>query len=184
MKDYRVYQFQPYAIDGNYGKEIEHYVNLVPRDRDWIIISDYDLMVLTPHHIHKIREYIDTYPDTGIFLPYVNRVKQKRQILDMSLFDNPNILVHHKKAMELKDQPISVTELNMVISGYFMIFKKANYKRIKPPEGLLGCDNKLSKRLLNLGLKIRMMNTVYAFHFYRFHTGIQDKSHLKNIPNI
>jgi GT2 family glycosyltransferase len=179
---YRVYQFQPYATDGNYGAEIKHYVDLVPNDEDWIIIADYDLMVLTPHHIHKIREYIDVYPDTGMFLPYTNRVKQKLQILDMSLFDNPNILVHRQKALDIAKQPISVTELNIVISGYFMIFKKATYKKIVPPDGLLGCDNKISKRILNLGMKIRMMNTVYAFHFYRMDTGIKDKSHLKNIP--
>ena len=181
MSDYRVHQFQPYAIDGNYGAEIRYYCDLVTNEDDWIIIADYDVMCLNNHHIHTIRKYIDKYPDTGMFLPYVNRVKQKNQVLDANLFENPDVKVHKQLADSIDKKKISVTEINHVISGYFMIFKKSTYTKVGMPDGLLGVDNRFSHRILKAGMKIRMMNTMYCFHYYRFLNGIKDKSHLKNI---
>jgi hypothetical protein len=178
---YKVHQFQPYSIHGNYGEECRYYCDLVTNENDWIILADYDVMCLTPSHIHKIREYIDAYPDTGMFLPYVNRVKQHKQVYDMKLFDNPDVKVHKALADSLAKKPISVTELNIVISGYFMVFKKSTYTKVGMPDGLLGMDNRFSHRMLKAGLKLRMMNTMYCFHYYRMNTGVNDKSHLKNI---
>jgi hypothetical protein len=179
---YRIYQFQPYALDGNYGAEVRYYCDLVKNEEDWIIIADYDVMCLTTHHIHKIKQYIDAYPDTGMFLPYTNRVKQMNQVLDKNLFEDPNILTHKNKADEIDNkQHFGVTEIHHVISGYFMVFKKSTYTKVGIPDGLLGVDNRFSKRILEAGMKIRMMNSIYAFHYYRFKTGINNKNHLKNI---
>lgn len=178
--EYRIWQFQPYSISGNFGQECNKYCELVPSDNDWIIIADGDVMCLTPAHIHKIKEYIDAYPNTGMFVPYVNRVKQYRQVYDMNLFENPDVKVHRAVAEKLNEKKISVTDLDIVISGYMMIFKKSTWKSVGGfSDGILGVDNKFSKRILRNGMKIYLMNTIYCFHYYRFNTHINDKSHIK-----
>jgi prolyl oligopeptidase PreP (S9A serine peptidase family) len=177
---YSIWQFQPYSLNKDYGDSCNKYFELVPSDDDWVVICDSDIMFLTPAHIHKIKEYIDAYPDTGLFTCFTNRVKQKLQVYDMKNFENPDVKFHQKLAVELSKKPMSVKELNIVISGYIMIMKKATWKLINGfPSGILGVDNKVSNRVMKAGLKILLMETVYGFHYYRMNTNINDASHIR-----
>jgi GT2 family glycosyltransferase len=182
LKDhkFRIWEFIPYGFDLDYGSACNKYFELVPNDDDWVAIRDTDILSLTPAHMHKIRETIQKYPDTGLFTCLTNRVKQYKQVANMDLFENPDIRVHRDLALKLVNEPINAPVINYVISGYLMIMKKSTWKKIGGfPSGVLGVDNKVSYRIRQAGMEVRMMRNVYFFHYYRFNEGINDKSHLK-----
>ena len=177
---YNIYEFVPYSFDKDYGQACNEYCELVPNDDDWIIIRDTDILSLTPSHMHKIREVINKYPDTGLFTCLTNRVKQKKQVADMSLFDNSDMKVHRRLALDLVNKPIDAPVIPYVISGYCMIFKKSTWKTVKGfKHGILGVDNNFSWRMRQHGFNVRLIKNVYYFHYYRMLEGINDKSHIK-----
>ena len=178
--NFRIWEFIPYSFDLDYGDACNKYFELVPNDDDWVAIRDTDILSLTPAHMHKIRETIIKHPDTGLFTCLTNRVKQNSQIADMSLFDNTDIKVHRELALKLEKAPIDAPIINYVISGYLMIMKKSTWKKIGGfPSGTLGVDNKVSYRVRQAGMDVRIMRNVYFFHYYRWLEGINWRGHLK-----
>lgn len=177
-----VYYFTPYSINKDLGRAYNQYVDIVPNDDDWICLVDADSCFLTPDFGHTIQDIIDKYPDTGLFTTYTNRVGNLEQCYQNYISPDPNVLNHRKIAQDLvvknKDK---VKEINKIISGMIMIFKKSTWKEVgKFPEdkGILAIDNRFSKRILLSGKKIRLIESIYLFHFYRMDTGIKNKKHL------
>lgn len=179
-----IHYFIPYSTDGDLGKAYNYYARLVENPEDWICFIDADAMIgLIPKYGHHLQEIINKYPDTGLFTTYTNRVGCLEQCYNGIISENSNILYHKQLAKDLVVRNNGkVKEINKVISGMIMIFKKSTFDRVGGfPEtgGILAIDNKFSKRILNNGLKIRLIESMYLFHFYRLDTGKQDKSHLK-----
>ena len=180
MSKYKIWEFIPYSEEKNLGIAYAECVALVPSDDDWIILSDCDSLYLTPSHIHMVRRAIDMRPNTGLFICKTNRVKNKRQIHDLSLFDDMDIRKHRKIALELAKQPLTFTEINNDIGGYFMCLKKSTAIEIGfKLNKILGVDTKTGRRVRRLGKKILMINNLYKYHYYRYCENIEDTSHLK-----
>lgn len=177
-----VYYFTPYATDKDLGSVYNQYASIVPDDEDWICIMDADTCFLTPDFGHVIQSIIDQHPDTGLFTTYTNRVGNLDQCYQGEISSNSNILHHRKLAKEISvSHKDKVKELRKIISGMIMIFKKSTWRQIGGfPEnkGILAIDNRFSKRILQHGLKIKLIESIYLFHFYRLDTGIKNKDHL------
>ncbi len=180
MKPFRIWQFVPYSLEGNLGQAYNEYIGLVPKDDDWIFLCDGDVMILTPRYLHLIQEIIERNPDVGMFTTYTNRVQSKVQIVS-DMFEERDIIRHRMTALHLYDEhKYDLKEINQMISGYCMIFKKSVWKEIGgfTTEGMLGVDNDFSSRVLKSGRKIMLMKGVYALHYYRMAEGIADTTHL------
>lgn len=176
---YKIWEFIPYSEEKNLGIAYSECANLVTNNEDWIIYSDCDSLYLTPSHIHMVRKAIDMRPDTGLFICKTNRVKNKRQIHDLSLYDDLDIIKHRKIALELAKQPLTFTEVNNDIGGYFMCLKKATINEIGfKLNGILGVDTKTCRRVKRLGKKVLMINNLYKYHYYRALEGADYKEHL------
>jgi hypothetical protein len=177
---YKIWNFIPYSINRDYGSEVNKYCELVPNDNDIIIINDVDCLALTPANIHVFKNAIDNAPDDwGMLIPYTNRVKQYRQVFDRSQFDNPNIKDHREIALKLAKQPLQFIHLNIPISGLVMCFRKSTWKELGGfKSGIIGVDTAWSNKVRRSGKKIYLVNQLYYFHYYRFNTHINDKSHI------
>jgi GT2 family glycosyltransferase len=175
-----IYEFSPYSLEGDYGKACNQYCAIVPNDEDWIAIKDGDVMHLTPKWGHVMQNAIDTFPNTGIFTCYTNRVKPKKHIARLESYNDPSMATHRNIAIELVLNPIPFSEFKRVISGHFMLFKKSTWNKVGGfKEGkILGVDNNFSWRVLMHGMKIRNINTMYVMHYYRFNEGIESTDHL------
>ena len=177
---YDIYEVVPYSFEKDYGAACNKQCELIPNDNDWIVVRDTDVMSLTPSHLHKIKEAIDRHPETGLFTVLTNRVKQHKQVADMSLFENSDIKVHRQLALDLAAKPIDVPIIPYVISGYCMIFKKSTWKKVGGfKSGILGVDNNFSWRMRQHGFDVRLMKNVYYYHYYRHLEGVEWKGHLK-----
>lgn len=175
---YKIREFIPYSLIKDYGMACnECFFDL--DDNDWGIIRDTDCLSLTPSHIHMVKKAIDMHPDTGMFIATTNRVGQKKQVHDMSLFENLDAKVHRKIALELVSKPLTFTEFNIPISGYFMCIKKSVLKEVGGfKSGILGVDTNISNKIRRSGRKILMIDNLYMFHYYRALEGTQYKDHI------
>lgn len=175
-----IYFIQPQAIDGSLGKGYNHYINLLPKD-SWAVITDYDTLWLN-HPEEIILKAIKEYPDTAVFTCFTNRIKKKHQLVTGRILNNRDILDHYEIAKQLHNTyGQQCTQIDKKISGFCMIIKKSAWEKVPFSEekGFLGIDDDFSQRILRGGLKIRRINGLYIFHYYRMHKSHLDTTHLK-----
>jgi GT2 family glycosyltransferase len=180
-----IYHFIPYSLEKNIGKAYNDYCKIVPNDDDWIAVQDADCMILTPNYGVLLQKYIYRYPETGIFTCWTNRIKPNNKNINQQLiqemFNERDIIKHREKALTLYSlNNGGFKEITRIISGYFMMFKKKTWLEVGGfrEEGMLKVDNDFSRKVLQSGKKILLMQMLYCFHYYRMLEGWQDKSHL------
>jgi GT2 family glycosyltransferase len=157
-----------------------HYCELIPDDDDWVCMMDHDIMFLNPKTAIQIKDITQKYPETGLFTCVTNRVGNKLQCYNHTIEENPDILYHKEIADNLIENHYDkVLDIQRPISGLLMVFRKSTWKLLggfKP--GLLTVDNDFSKKVLQRGLKIKLMKGVYVFHYYRLKEGRKHIQHL------
>lgn len=170
----------PFARDKNlanaYNSEFEH----CP-DGDWLCFIDHDVAFLTPNAIEIMHEYVDKFPDTGLFTCFTNRIHPLSQA-QLFLGAPSNDFDVKNWAYRARIQSMSetkVTEIRACISGFLMLISKETWKEIKfRGVGCLGVDSNFSHDILQAGKKIYRMDRIVVWHSYRLEN-IMDKTHLK-----
>lgn len=179
-----IYFFKPYSLEGNLGKAYNDCMSLLPSDNDWACLMDGDTMFLTSDYGKHLQDVINAYQNhnVGIFTCLTNRIGNRDQQYAGQLSQDPNIINHRNIATHLRSQKyLVVRELHNIISGHLMLVQKRVWNACKFSEegGILAIDNKFSRKVLNKGFKIYLMEGFYIFHYYRLIEGRQYKDHLK-----
>lgn len=176
-----IYYGIPYSIERNLGKEYNKYMNLLPNDDDWMVITDGDILLFNDWG-HHIAEVIKKLPNAGIITCQTNRIRQKKQLYDES---SPDILVHQLIAKTLNEKYRGqFRKINTHISGFFMAIQKKTWKEVgkfSEEDGkLLTVDNAFSRKIMRAKKDIYLMKGMYVFHYYRFAEGKNYTAHLRN----
>jgi len=175
-----IYYFTPYSLEKNLGAAYNHYMELLPSDEDWACFTDGDAMFLTPDWGHLIQNAVESHPETGMFTCYTNRVGNKQQLYRGIFNENRDLLAHRNVAKVCHETGKNRTkELTRPISGIMMIIQKKTWRQFLFKDGLLTVDNDISARLLQAGLKIRLIESIYMVHYYRMAEGKKYKKHLE-----
>lgn len=174
-------------VDKNLGRAYNEAFKNCP-EGDWLCLTDWDVMFLTPDAIGRLHNYVTEYPDTGIFTCCANRIHKgaTQQLLsgiENIYYDETDITKHIKFAQELlRLNGTKVTKLHKHISGFLMMISKNTWNEIKFNEDgkCLGVDNEYSDRILAAGKSILRMDSIFVFHLYRMGMpgGVKYKSHL------
>ena len=166
----------PYDTGKNLGKA---YNEAMSKLDGWVLIKDYDILILLPETIRQIEHYTTIYPETGLFTCYTNRIANSEQLLN-GMDNNDSIRHHMKLARQQQSELYTVTELTKPVSGMLMVIHTDTWNEIKFSEDLLclGVDNDYHNRLKEAGKSVLRMNGIYVWHTYRLASGIKDKSHL------
>jgi GT2 family glycosyltransferase len=181
-----LYFFTPYSFEKKLFEAFDHYFGLVG-DEDWICLTDGDTAFLRSDFGIKIKEYIDKYPETGMFTCYASRCHYDIQMLPGYNCEEPSILFH-KAMADACDLTYhgQIVEINRRIAGHLMLINKKTWLRIRGwvaqrvvSKNILGVDTKISYAILNAGLKIRLMKGIYIFHYLRMAEGLDYKKHLE-----
>ena len=170
--------YTPFPTDKNLGGA---YNEIIASSRDeWVILKDYDVCGLTPTQLLQIPEYINKYGDgTGIFTCYTNRIGYGHQRYRGEVSEDSDIKHHIEIAKNLESLHLSVTKMPELISGFFMVVKKSAWEKVQGfPDGLLGVDDKFSRKIHKAGFDILRMDTIYLWHNYRLGKDWRDISHL------
>jgi GT2 family glycosyltransferase len=174
-----IYYFTPYALDKNLGAAYNHYMELLPGNDDWACFLDGDTMFLSPDWGHLIEKAISEFPDTGMFTCYTNRVNNKEQLYRGVFNNNRDIIAHRNIALVCHEIGKNrAKKLTRMVSGMMMIIQKKTWREFPFSDGLLGVDNDISQRLLNAGKEVRLIESIYLFHYYRLAEGRTYKNHL------
>jgi GT2 family glycosyltransferase len=175
-----IYYFTPYALNKNLGAAYNHYMELLPNDDDWACFIDGDAMFLTPDWGHLIQKAIEAFPETGMFTCYTNRVGNKQQLYRGIFSNNQDMGAHRNIAKVCHEIGKNRTKkLSGPISGVMMIIQKKTWREFLFKDGLLSVDNDISKRLLQAGKEIRLIESIYLLHYYRMAEGKKYKKHLE-----
>lgn len=179
----KVHYGVPYALDMNLGRAYNDFCESVP-DGDWICLMDADSMFLTNNYGKLIAQTIKKNPEYSMFGCVTNRLRAKDQLVD-GMYEDPNMLNHKKVAEYVSmENYTKVTQVDKPIAGLMMVFKKEDWKRNKFRNGLIGIDTMFGQGMLDLGLRIGVMQGVYKLHYYRMMEGKDSLDHLKsNVPN-
>jgi len=181
-----IYTFQPFSLDKEtHGDTLNAHCAIVPNDEDWILILDYDAMILSPKTYHVIHKAIENNPGTKIFGAMTNRIGLHSNLIGKQPDPNDEIKRHIRMAEKLaNDFPNGETKPAMVCPGFFMLFQKAYWKEnnfqrpIENEYGLL-FDLAFSRPAKeNFGIKI--IKGAYIWHSYRImQSNYANKDHLK-----
>lgn len=180
-----IYKFQPFSTTKNLGEEYNQHCKLVPRDDDWILILDYDAMILTPKTYQVIEKAIQNKPDTEIFGAMTNRVGYSFQRIHDKLDDDSDIRNHIKIAEQMAVRfPAGECKDVKSVAGFFMLFRKSYWKKHPFQEKIIDnlghfFDYNFCRPAHKAGLPIRVIRGAYVWHSYRLMKDPRNKEHLK-----
>lgn len=165
---FTVHIVHPFSLEKTYGVELNKFMSLIP-DQDYAAIVDWDSMFLDHKQIPLLYDYIEKYPDTGLFLARSNRSGSPIQRYNGMISNQMSMSYWHRIAMNIKPK-LSVTDvLDNKISGFLMLISKQTWNEIKFNEELqvLHVDRDYAGRILAAGKPIRVMDDVLIYHSYR-----------------
>ncbi len=174
----------PFSLEKRLGKAYDDACSQVPNDDDWILILDHDVLLsLIPETIQNIYGYVERYPATDLFTCYSNRnhPAMKDQLLNGELSRDTNITTHINLAIKQQDQLFSVTRIEHLFAGFFMLFKKSLWNEIKfdIDRKCIGIDTTFAKEVQRKKKLVLRMDGVYVWHSYRLINGIHNTQHLR-----
>jgi len=179
-KEMKVHVVTPYAIDKNLGKAYNEAFERCPED-DWLCITDYDVLFLTPNSIKILHQYAATFPKVGLFTCLTNRIHPlaKNQLALPEPSENDSIKYWTRCASDMEHFFPRYTEVTKEVSGFLMMISKRTWNEVKFRETgeCLGVDNAYCWDLISKGKSIYIMEALLVWHTYRINN-IKDKSHL------
>lgn len=177
----KIHVCTPFDLDKNLGVAYNEEFARCPDD-DWLCVIDYDVMFLSPNSIPIMYQYINLFPDAGMFTCRTNRIHslQNCQLVEDVPSENDSIRYWIEQAKEREKRVPETSIITMPISGFLMLVSKKVWihNKIFVSGKCLGVDNEFSAKILRSGKKILCMEGLLVWHTYRLHD-IHDKSHLK-----
>lgn len=171
ITDFKIYEFIPYSHEKNFSKAINQYCSIVPNDNDWIIIRDGDTSHTTSHWQSIIREVILKHGNEyALFGAKTNRIGSTHQRVK-GMFNIYDMREHWKKGQELfETHQYNVEENKNGVAGFFMMFQKKTWNKIKFDESKDRCkyfDTYFFQDIKRAKFKSADILGLYVFHFYR-----------------
>lgn len=180
-----IYKFQPFDINKQIGKEYNAHCSIVPSPDDWILILDYDCMILASEAYKVIEAAISRYPETVLFGAKCNRVGYSHQRLNQEMSDNDSMRYHNQLAIDQAELFINgECESARGIAGFFMLFRKSYWQQNPFQEEIYDKNNNLfdynfCRHAIKKGMKVMVIKGVYCWHSYRLLKTPNDTRHLR-----
>lgn len=178
-----IYYLTPFCPNKRLGYIHNQYCALVPNDDDYICLLDPDTMFLHPYQQAWIESIVKEHGNEWDLLGCMtNRIGNEIQCYpEGDLFDERDINWHRIYADKIYKDELSRIEETNLIAGFFMLFKKSLWNRIKFEE-IIQFDMKFCNAVKSAGGKIGIMKGIYIWHSYRLMSPNPktDKNHLLN----
>jgi hypothetical protein len=169
-----IWFFTPYSFEKRLFVAWDRYMNLVQDENDWACMADGDTCFLLPDFGHQIRQYIDRYPETGLFTCYASRTANKDQLLNGINSENPDLVFHRCQAEYCRENLHPGAKDIFKAYGHLMVIQKKTWLKIRwlvkkytRNSGLLDTDTAVSRAVRKNNLKIKVMEGMYILHYYR-----------------
>lgn len=166
----KIHYITPYSLERNFGKAINEECELIPNN-DWICVLDGDMLFLTPDWGRIINEVVEAKGNEfQLFGCLTNRLARPIQRYKGEFSNNHDIL-HHYVISEniLKNGNIQVKDITStrLVAGMFMLFSKRTWLKHRFEENTHHFDDRFSKSIVKSGGRLGLVESIYAYHFYR-----------------
>lgn len=176
---------QPRLITTPYshnGKLMDAYTDIfgMVGDNDWVCFMDGDVAFLEMSDFgHLLGDYIEKYPETGLFTCYASRCHYEPQTRKGVDREQDSIKYYAQQSVQVRQQlHPQVKLMNRRVAGHLLMMQKKVWLEIYPVlehraarKQILGFDTQLSYSVLDHGYDIRVMRGILVFHYLRFLTG-------------
>lgn len=177
-----IWYFIPYDLEGRLLKAYDRCFSLVTNPNDWVCLMDGDVLFFHSDFGSRLTAYVRKYPDTGLFTAFASRIGNIQQVLSPKLHQVDSIKYHYNISNDLWKKELKVTELTHPVSGFLMIIRKSTWEanrdriiQLCHEDRILKVDNHISAAILEAGMPIRRMDTVYLLHYYRMVEGKENR---------
>lgn len=171
----------PYSFNQSLFEAYNSTFELV-NSNDWVCFKDGDACFLEMSDFGGVlSQYIERYPNTGIFTSYASRCHYKYQTIPELDQEQDSIKYWAEQSIKAREKMhLQAVNVKPKIAGHLIMMKKEIWETIKPklqqklkanPKHILGFDNWLSRSVLECGYDIKVMRGVLLFHYLRFLTG-------------
>jgi GT2 family glycosyltransferase len=160
----------PYAFDGKLADACNQAIARVDSEIEWFLLTDADVMFLTPRYGHLIQATINENREAGLITCVTNRIGPKAQLTEKGRMKTSNLLRLREIAVERERQfGTTVSTINAPISGLFMLFRRKVWAEIGGFKGddLFGVDWTFSREIEAAGYPIYRMEGLFLVHFHR-----------------
>ena len=173
----------PYSFDKKLFESWDYEMKLTEDPEDWVCFLDGDIMFLLSDFGHQIQQYINIYPNTGVFTCYASRAHRKRLVPKGVDMRNPSMLYHHTWAEKLRAKlQGKIKVIHGDTLGHLLCIKKATWMKIRDKvaveltdKKILGVDVRITRAVSELGMPILLMRGVYVMHFFRMKYGVNQR---------
>lgn len=170
-----IYKFKPFSVTKQLGEEYNAHCSLVPNDEDWILLMDYDTMILCPETYGVIERAINTNPMVEIFSAWTNRIGYRHQRYGNPLVPdvNSDIKQHIILAKNLAREYCFGSVIPITTAaGFFLLFRKSYWKAVGGfQKGIRDGDERMFDYNFCLPAQrrgtIALIRGVYVWHTYR-----------------
>ena len=169
------YIVRTWSTDKNYGKALNDFISLIPNADDIVVITDGDVMFLTPDFGKHIEEITEANPSTDIFGCMMNRigVPEQRILQADYLYNESDINIHFNIANNpdfMRNNIIRtmVKPTNGPIAAACMWFRRSVWDQVKFKENSIRFDMEFTFEARKKGFKLGIAPGLYVFHLYRW----------------
>jgi len=164
------YVFRTWDSGKNFGGYLNRVLGLIPNPDDIIVITDGDVMFLTPYWGKQIEEITEANPDVNVFGCMMNRIGVKLQMLSESEIHNMDVPYQKDIAIERASGPdrLTVIPTNGPIAAACMWFRRSVWDQIKFKEDSIRFDIEFCFDAKNKCFKLGIASGLYVFHMYRY----------------
>jgi len=180
----------PYNTDKDLITAYNDFFELIG-ENDWAVFIDHDAMPLDPFWFHNVVDAIKKYPDYGFTClsnrcgNIINQCHRKYGGDDIITHRQIALRVAKKNKGKISDWNHSTREL---MNGHFIVLSKKMWRKMGKIQiwqpgysKILGVDNSIQRSLLLIGSDIKVIDSIYVYHFYSGSNEIMNRnvSHLK-----
>jgi len=177
-----IYFFTPYSFNKKLFEAYDAYMKLIPNAEDWGCIMDGDMAFLMSDFGHQIQEYIDKYPNTGMFVSYASRSPYGHQMETNVDCENDSIRYIYENTLRLREaNNLKVIEQTKRVAGPILIIKKSTWLKYRDQiaaksenANIQAIDTAISDTLQRNGEKVLLMAGLQVYHYFR-HNNFSEK---------
>lgn len=169
----------PYSQAGHLAEACNEAIAALDKAVEWILVTDADVMLLTPRYGHLIAQAIAANPGAGLMTCVTNRIGPTCQRAAEVPRETSDLLELRAAAVARWTRyGAAVTPVAPPCSGFFLLFRRAVWQAVGgfKGRGLLGVDWRFSREVAAAGFPILRMDGLLAVHFYRLDGGNQPAS--------
>lgn len=170
-----IWFFTPYSFEKKLYDSYDLYMQTISNPDDWGCLMDGDMAFFNSDFGHHLQEYINKYPDTGLFICYASRSPYEHQVKPGTNPENDSVkYILNNSLKSYSEDHLKIVEQNKRVCAPLLLIQKKTWTAYRNKIGskckatnIQAVDSAISDVLMQAGKKILLMAGVNVYHYFR-----------------